>query len=107
MFNLTTENNVLLSMCNIMHACRYKQLHFNLTFSKLKGKNNNSSFCLSTMSQLDSSIGSSEEELQEFDPPPILLPKRSLRQRELTDKHKESIENVNEALKSDPASEEL
>ena len=99
MFNLTTQNNFVLSMCNIMHACRYKQLHFNLTFSKLI---KNSSFCPSTMSQLDSS---SEEELQEFDPPPNLLPKRSSRQRELTDKYKESIENVNEELKFDPASE--
>ena len=56
------------------------------------------------MSQLDSS---SEEELQEFDPPPNLLPNRSSRQRELTEKYKESIENVNEELKFDPASEKL
>lgn len=55
------------------------------------------------MSLSDSIPCSSEEELDFV--PPTNLPKRSSRQRELTDKYKESIESVNEELKLDPTSE--
>ena len=50
------------------------------------------------------STSSSSEEDLDFVPPPN-PPNRSLRQRELTDKYKESMEYINEELKLDPASE--